>query len=72
MKAFLQLEGKNLGIVTQNADLDVAVDQVTIGSTTYNGQRCTAIKLVMVHESVADAFVKKFVEKVATLKVKSR
>ena len=35
----------------------------------YNGQRCTAIKLIMVHASIADEFVAKLVEKVSALKV---
>lgn len=69
LKLFLQLEGKNLGIVLPDADLDVAAEQITIGSTTYNGQRCTAIKLVFVHESIADSFVSKFVDRVGALKV---
>jgi len=45
---FLQLEGKNLGIVLPDADLETAVQQIVLGATSYNGQRCTAIKLVMV------------------------
>ena len=53
LKIFLQLEGKNPGIVLQDADLNVAADQVTLGTTSYNGQRCTAIKIVFVHSSVA-------------------
>lgn len=57
LKVFLQLEGKNLGVVLPDADLDVAVEQVTVGSTTYNGQRCTAIKLVMVHRSIIEPFL---------------
>lgn len=68
LKVFLQLEGKNLGIVLPSADIDQAVDQVLVGSTSFNGQRCTAIKLVMVHESVADIFVAKFLDKVKLLK----
>ena len=52
-----------------DADLDVAVAQCTLGSLSYNGQRCTAIKLVMVHASIADAFVEKLVDKVRALKV---
>ena len=48
LKVFLQLEGKNLGVIMPDADLDVAVQQVVVGTTSYNGQRCTAIKLVMV------------------------
>jgi glyceraldehyde-3-phosphate dehydrogenase (NADP+) len=69
LKLFLQLEGKNLGIVTADADVDNAVDQVVLGATSFNGQRCTAIKLVVVHESVASEFVPKFVHKVNQLKV---
>lgn len=68
LKVFLQLEGKNLGIVLPDADLDVAAEQVTIGSTTYNGQRCTAIKLTMVHESIATEFLEKLKQKFAKLK----
>lgn len=68
LKVFLQLEGKNLGVVLPDADLDVAVEQVTIGSTTYNGQRCTAIKLVMVHKSIIEPFLAKIKSKFKTLK----
>jgi glyceraldehyde-3-phosphate dehydrogenase (NADP+) len=68
LKIFAQLAGKNLGIVLPDADLEVAAQQCMLGSTAYNGQRCTAIKLMMVHESVADAFMAKYVEKVSALK----
>lgn len=69
LKVFAQLEGKNMGIVMPDADLDVAAAGCLSGSLTYNGQRCTAIKLIMVHESVADKFVEKYLAKVAELKV---
>jgi len=69
LKVFAQLEGKNLGIVMPDADLDVAVAQCVLGATSYNGQRCTAIKLIMVHESVADTFAQKLVAAVSALKV---
>jgi glyceraldehyde-3-phosphate dehydrogenase (NADP+) len=48
LKVFSQLEGKNLGVVLRDADLDVAAAQCTQGATAYNGQRCTAIKLILV------------------------
>lgn len=67
LKLFLQLEGKNLGIVTENADIPTATSEILLGSTTYNGQRCTAIKLVMVHTSIAQNFVDQFITKVAEL-----
>ena len=68
LKLFLQLEGKNLGIVTPTADLDVAAAESIVGTTSYNGQRCTAIKLLMVHESVAKEFNDKFIQKISDLK----
>jgi len=69
LKIFLQLEGKNLGIVTPDANLDEAVEQIVIGSTTFNGQRCTAIKLAFVHSTIIELFLEKLVAKFATLKV---
>ena len=68
LKVFAQLEGKNLGIVMKDADLDDAVKQCLLGALSYNGQRCTAIKLIMVHEAVADVFVSKFITAVSALK----
>lgn len=69
LKVFLQLEGKNLGIVLPDADLDLASEQITIGSTTFNGQRCTAIKLVLVHRSVVEDFLPKFIQRISALRV---
>lgn len=69
LKVFLQLEGKNFGIVFPDADLNVAVDQISLGATSYNGQRCTAIKLVFVHRSIVDQFLPQFIKKISNLKV---
>ena len=60
LKVFSQLEGKNMAIVLPDADLDKASSEIVLGSLSYNGQRCTAIKLVAVHESIADNFLKNF------------
>ena len=68
LHVFMNLAAKNLGIVTAGAPLDVAVAQAVLGSTSYNGQRCTALKLLLVHASVADAFVPAFVRAVASLR----
>ena len=57
LKLFLQLEAKNLGIVLPDADLNIAVEQITVGATSFNGQRCTAIKLIFVHQDIAEQFV---------------
>jgi glyceraldehyde-3-phosphate dehydrogenase (NADP+) len=46
----LALDAKNVGVVLKNADLKIAVDECVLGSLSYNGQRCTALKLLFVHE----------------------
>jgi len=68
LKVFSQLEGKNIAIVLPDADLEVAAAQVVLGSLTYNGQRCTACKLIMVHDSIAEQLVEKLVARVDALK----
>eukprot|EP01039_Chlorochromonas_danica_P001377 gene1378-1498_t len=67
LRVFLSLEGKNLGIVTHDADLNVAIEQCVLGATTFNGQRCTAIKLIFVDDRIAEPFVKQLADKVNTL-----
>lgn len=62
------MEGKNLGIVTADANVDVAAEQRCLGATAFNGQRCTAIKLIFVHRSIAVAFLDQLVERVNNLK----
>jgi len=67
LKNLLSLDAKNLAVVMADADLDVAVKECLAGSTSYNGQRCTAIKLIMVHKSIAETFNGKFVSAVSSL-----
>lgn len=69
LKVFSQLEGNNMAVVMPSADLGNAVKQVISGTTSYNGQRCTAIKLVVVHKDIADSFVEKYTEALSKLKV---
>ena len=58
----LELGGKDIGVVTENADLDLAVSEIIKGAFSYCGQRCTAQKLVLVHESVKEDFTRKVVD----------
>jgi glyceraldehyde-3-phosphate dehydrogenase (NADP+) len=68
LRAVLGLDAKNAGIVLENADLDLAVKECVLGSLSFNGQRCTAIKIVFVHRSVADTFIERFSAAVGKLK----
>lgn len=56
MRCVLGLEAKNVAIVTPTADLDAAVRECLAGSLSFNGQRCTAIKLIAVARSVYAPF----------------
>lgn len=67
LRSLLSLDAKNLGIVLPDADLGVAVNECLAGSTAFNGQRCTAIKLIMLHETIADKFCESFSEAIAAL-----
>jgi glyceraldehyde-3-phosphate dehydrogenase (NADP+) len=56
LRCVLGLEAKNPAIVLPDADLDLAVAECVLGALSFNGQRCTAIKVVFVHESIAEDF----------------
>ncbi|MET3503909.1 MULTISPECIES: NADP-dependent glyceraldehyde-3-phosphate dehydrogenase [Mucilaginibacter] len=68
LRAVLSLDAKNAAIVTKHADLQQAVSECILGSLSFNGQRCTAIKVIFVHKAVADEFLKLLSEAVAKLK----
>ncbi|WP_064608582.1 NADP-dependent glyceraldehyde-3-phosphate dehydrogenase [Streptobacillus moniliformis] len=65
----LELGGKDAAIVLEDANLDKAANDIVSGAFSYSGQRCTAIKRVLVMENVADELVDKIKNKVLNLKV---
>ena len=65
----LEMGGKNIIIVMDDANLDLAVDGAVWGGFGTTGQRCTAASRVAVHKSVYGEFVKRFVERVKALRV---
>ncbi|MBH46193.1 MAG: NADP-dependent glyceraldehyde-3-phosphate dehydrogenase [Flavobacteriaceae bacterium] len=67
LRLVLGLEAKNPAVVLPDADLDNTVKECISGSLSYNGQRCTALKVLYVHESIIDEFNKKFSEAVDNL-----
>ena len=68
LRLVLGLEAKNPAIVLKDADLDLAIDECIAGSTSFNGQRCTALKILYVHEAIIEEFNKRFSVKVDGLK----
>lgn len=68
LKAVLGLDAKNPAIVLPDADLDVAVSECITGSLSFNGQRCTALKILLVHDSIVSRFIEKFNDAVSKLK----
>ena len=62
-KTCLELGGNSPLIILEDADLDKAVTLAAEGCFRNSGQRCTAVKRVLVQESVHDEFTKRFVEK---------
>lgn len=65
----LELGGKNVILVMEDADIDLAVDGAVWGGFGTTGQRCTAASRVVVHKKAYKEFTQKFVERAKALKV---
>jgi aldehyde dehydrogenase (NAD+) len=68
-RAILELGGNNAVIVSQHADLEMAVRTILFGAVGTAGQRCTTTRRVIVHESVNDAVVKRIVRTYENAKI---
>jgi phosphonoacetaldehyde dehydrogenase len=64
----LELGGNDPIIVMEDADIEEAATLAAAGSYKNSGQRCTAVKRMLVHERVADEFVEKLVAKTRAVK----
>jgi glyceraldehyde-3-phosphate dehydrogenase (NADP+) len=68
LRSVLGLDAKNPAIVLEDANLDNAVEECVSGSLSYNGQRCTALKIIFVHENIVEEFNKRYIERLSKLK----
>lgn len=68
-KVHLEMGGKNVIMVMDDANLELAVDGALWGGFGTTGQRCTAASRVVVHEAVYDTFVERFAARAARLRV---
>jgi len=69
LRCILGLEAKNAAVILPDADLDLAVKECILGAFSYNGQRCTAIKIIFVHRTLAEEFCARFARAVEDLAV---
>jgi aldehyde dehydrogenase (NAD+) len=60
-RVLLELGGNNAAIVTPSADLDLAVRGIVFSAAGTAGQRCTTLRRLIVHESIADELVDRIV-----------
>src|ERR671913_190633 len=68
-KVHLEMGGKNVIMIMEDADLELAVDGCLWGGFGTSGQRCTAASRVVVHDKVHDRFVEQLLERARTLRV---
>lgn len=68
LRLVLGLEAKNPAIILPDAALDLTIDECITGTLSFNGQRCTALKVIYVHEDIKEKFLKRFAQRVDALK----
>jgi 1-pyrroline-5-carboxylate dehydrogenase len=68
-RVIAEMGGKDFIIVDEDADLEAALEGVTVSAFGYQGQKCSACSRVIVHEKVYDAFIPMLVRKAEGIKV---
>ncbi len=68
-RSLLELGGNNAVILTESANLDLALRGVLFAAVGTAGQRCTTLRRLIVHESIADQFVARLVKAYASVKI---
>ncbi|MGB5647639.1 NADP-dependent glyceraldehyde-3-phosphate dehydrogenase [Muriicola sp.] len=68
LRLVLGLEAKNPAIILPDADMDLTIEECLTGTLSFNGQRCTALKIVYVHEDVQKKFLDEFAARVDAMK----
>ncbi len=65
----MELGGGDPAIVLRDADLETAAERIALGIYNYAGQRCDAVKLILVDEPIYEDFRERIVKKLSGLKV---
>jgi len=69
LRAILGLDAKNAAIVMPDADMELAVKECLLGALSFNGQRCTALKALLVHSSIVSPFMLRLGQEIAKLRI---
>lgn len=64
LRSILGLESKNPAIILPDANMALTVNECLLGTLSFNGQRCTALKMLFVHKKLKEEFLQKFSEAV--------
>lgn len=67
LRLVLGLEAKNPAIILPDADMELTVQECISGTLSFNGQRCTALKIIYVHKTVRETFLSEFCKAVDAL-----
>ncbi len=68
-RALLELGGNNAMIVSQHADLELALRAIVFAAVGTAGQRCTSLRRIIVHSSVRDALLERLQQAYASLRI---
>ena len=68
-RSLLELGGNNAIIVTEDADMDMAIRATLFGAVGTAGQRCTSTRRIIVHSSVKDAFTSSLINAYKQVKI---
>lgn len=68
-RSLLELGGNNAIIITQDADLDIAITGAVFGAVGTAGQRCTSTRRLIIHESIYEEVKKKLVSAYNQLRI---
>lgn len=68
LRSVLGLEAKNAAIILPDAELELTVRECILGTLSFNGQRCTALKILFVHSQIVDSFLDQFTQAIGKLK----
>jgi aldehyde dehydrogenase (NAD+) len=68
-RTLLELGGNNAVVVSDSADLDLAVRAITFGAVGTAGQRCTSVRRLLVHEKVQSQLVERLVKAYRSVRI---